>query len=292
MKVQKTNAKDYAIIINLIIFFTVITVVGITRLVIIIGQDKQTTEEYLYITNDDMEEVDTTDSNLKIEAALEKIYDINIYYGDSTLKFAESVNAIVIKDSTKINTMLTDLTFALQKYPYNIIEEMNEKGYTVSIYLVDHFTNNNVALANRNSNNEFKIYISNNSSLERAMHHETYHILEYYMALEYGLDNIFGLWNTLNPTNFQYPENIDEITTDYVYGKDTANSSYFITLYSKYSAKEDRAEIFAESMILQQTPKYYSERYIKNKAMLIYKNIDECFTSAAENRPNYWEKYL
>lgn len=288
---RKTNEKDFTIITNLIIFFTIITVVGITRLVIVINQNKENTEEYLYITDNNTQQ-DTTSFNLKIGNALEKIYNINIYYGDSSQKFAESVNATVIKDATKITKMLTDLTFAFQKYPNNIIDEMNEKGYSISIYLVDYFKNNNVALANRNSNNEFKIYLSNSSLFERSMHHETYHILEYYMGLEYGLDKIFGRWDTLNPINFKYLEDIKKLTPEYVYGKDTINPSYFITVYSKFSEKEDRAEIFAESMMQDKVPDYYLQKRIKEKAILIYNNINDCFKSASENAPNYWEKYI
>lgn len=292
MRNINTNEKEYSVIINLVIFFTIIIVVGVTRLLITINENKQNTEEYLYLTEGDNTNKDTTEYNLKLIAALEKIFDFKIYYGDSSTRFAESVNAVTISDSEKATSMLTNLAFAFQKYPTDVIREMKEKGYTVSIYLVDHFTNSNVALANRNSNNEFRIYLSNNNSFERAMHHEIYHILEYYMGLEYGLDNIFASWDSLNPTDFSYPEDINKITANYVYNKDDKNPSYFITLYSKYSAKEDRAEIFAESMMLKEKPDFFFKKAIKNKAELIYKNLDEYFKSAKENMPNFWEKYL
>lgn len=292
MRNINTNEKEYSVIINLVIFFTIIIVVGATRLLITINENKQNTEEYLYLTEGDNTNKDTTEYNLKLIAALEKIYSFKIYYGDSSTKFAESVNAVNISDSEKVTSMLTNLAFALQKYPTDIIREMKEKGYSVSIYLVDHFTNSNVALANRNSNNEFRIYLSNNSSFERAMHHEVYHILEYYMGLEYGLDNIFVSWDDLNPKDFKYTEDINKITANYVYNKDPNNPSYFITLYSKYSAKEDRAEIFAESMMLKGKPDFYSRKAIKDKAELIYKNLDEYFKGAKENMPNFWERYL
>ena len=194
-------------------------------------------------------------------------------------------------DSKKNTEMFVELTRALEKYPQNIIKEMENKGYTVSIYLVDYFENANVALANRNSNNEFKIYISYNETFERAMHHETYHVLEYFMNLEYGLDNIFEDWNTLNPEGFVYPEDVNKLNRKYVYGLDKERPSYFVTLYSKYSAKEDRAEIFAENMVAETTPIYYTSNHLQNKMLTIKKGLESCFESSRINEA-YWDKHI
>ena len=295
MKETKIDKKEYSLIVYLIIFFSIIILVSTVRLVLIFVNDNSeiTKDEYLYITNqENLSEAETESSNIHFVNNLESQYGVEIYYGESASRFAESVNAVGIKDNKQLSTMLVNLSNALEKYPINIIKEMKEDGYDVAIYLVDYFKNANVAIANRNSNNEFKIYLSSNTSFERAMHHETYHILEYYMNLEYATDNLFVSWDKLNPDGFVYTEDVNNITSDYVYGKDFIRKSYFVTLYSKYSAKEDRAEIFAESMMAETRPIYYTSRHIKDKMELINTNIKKSFLSTNIGLTNYWEKYL
>lgn len=294
MRNKAVTKKEYAVIVNLIIFFAVLIVVAGIRLVIIITthEDKITKEEYLYITEQSkLQGLDTENANVRYVNLLNERYGIDIHYGKGTESFAKSVQAVPIMDSKKITEMLVELTRALEKYPQNIIKEMENKGYTVSIYLVDYFENANVALANRNSNNEFKIYISYNETFERAMHHETYHVLEYFMNLEYGLDNIFEDWNTLNPEGFVYPEDVNKLNRKYVYGLDKERPAYFVTLYSKYSAKEDRAEIFAENMVAETTPIYYTSNHLQNKMLTIKKGLESCFESSRINEA-YWDKHI
>ena len=294
MRNKAVTKKEYAVIVNLIIFFAVLIVVAGIRLLIIITthEDKITKEEYLYITEQSkLQGLDTENANLRYVNLLNERYGIDIHYGKTTEVFAKSVQAVPIMDSKRITEMLVELTRALEKYPQNIIKEMENKGYTVSIYLVDYFENANVALANRNSNNEFKIYISYNETFERAMHHETYHVLEYFMNLEYGLDNIFEDWNTLNPEGFVYPEDVNKLNRKYVYGLDKERPAYFVTLYSKYSAKEDRAEIFAENMVAETTPIYYTSNHLQNKMLTIKKGLESCFESSRINEA-YWDKHI
>ena len=294
MKNKAVTKKEYAVIVNLIIFFTVIIIVAGIRLgIILVSHDLEITkEEYMYITEQSkLEGTDTVEANIRYANLLKEKYGIDIHYGASTQSFANSVQAVPITDSLRITEMLVNLTGALEKYPVDIVREIEEKGYTVSIYLVDYFNNANVALANRNSNNEFKIYISYNDTFERAMHHETYHVLEYYINLEYGLDNIFKDWNLVNPSEFIYPEDVNRLNRKYVYGLDKERPSYFVTLYSKYSAKEDRAEMFAESMVAEEKPAYYGSVYLKNKMVTINEAIRNCFESSRTNEA-YWEKYI
>lgn len=294
MRNKPVTKKEYAVIVNLIIFFTVLIIVAGVRLGIILATHgtEITKEEYLYITEQSkLEGTDTVSANVRYVNLLREKYGLDIHYGQSTERFANSVQAVSITDSNKITEMLVNLTEALEKYPENIIEEMESKGYTVSIYLVDYFKNSNIALANRNSNNEFKIYISYSESFERAMHHETYHVLEYFMNLEFGLANVFKNWNNLNPEGFIYPENVNSLTRDYVYGLDRRKPAYFVTLYSKFSDKEDRAEMFAESMVAESTPSYYTSTYLENKMIAINDAIKQCFESSKIDEA-YWEKYI
>ena len=136
MRNKAVTKKEYAVIVNLIIFFAVLIVVAGIRLVIIITthEDKITKEEYLYITEQSkLQGLDTENANVRYVNLLNERYGIDIHYGKGTESFAKSVQAVPIMDSKKITEMLVELTRALEKYPQNIIKEMEEKGYTVSI---------------------------------------------------------------------------------------------------------------------------------------------------------------
>lgn len=296
MKQKKAQHRDYIIIVNLIMFFVVTVFVATSRLVLFIKHNPKPSqvEESMYMDYN-QSIVDFKVQNLKIIKAIKNVYGIDLHYGAESKDFALSVDAIDLKSDETAFAMLKEVIIALNKYPKKMLGEMQKNGYIFSIYLVDHFTNGNVALANRNSNNEFKIYLSNTSEIERTMHHETYHIIEYYMKLEKKLPMIYNSWNKYNPKGFSYTNNINTINTNYVYGYEkSVNNICFITLYSKFSEKEDRAEIFANNMMLTSLPIYYSETSkIRKKSQALNNTIKTSFESFnIYNTKFEWDLYI
>ena len=175
------------------------------------------------------------------------------------------------------------------------IKEIYDLG--IEICIVDYFENENIALATRDSNNNFKIYLSNvdkDTKVKQSIHHEMYHILEYYMKLEFDITDLYKDWNKYNPEGFEYQENIALLDTSYVYGVDNTRDSYFVSIYSKVSDKEDRAEVFANNMIVDSIPSYYNDNTgaIKNKMMLISNALDTSFYSINNRTSNYWTRFL
>ena len=283
-KKEKKIPKEYAAIVTLCIFFTIVTVVGGIRLYYTISMNNARVD----LENIDIIEqntnIDVNRMNLAISNTLEEHYGIDVYYGESVN--ATSVNATNITDESKIFAMLRDLSGALSKYPSGIIQEIESKGYTVSIHLVDKFTNNIEALANRNSIGQFNIYISNNLNMERAFHHEFYHILDYYIKLE-TLER-FTMWNKYNPYGFKYSGDVSVLTSKYVYNGQSG--AYFVTIYAKYSEKEDRAETFAEMMTANRMEIYFNEgENIKSKINLIIKVLNETFKTVRNEEVLAWE---
>ena len=191
-------------------------------------------------------------------SSLNKLYGINVYYGDDTTNYASKVNASVITDLTSINSNLKVLFYSLQKYPQSMFEQFKNKEYKLDIILLDKFNNNNIALASKNNLNEVKLYVSNAENLERAIHHELFHIFEYYISDKDS--DVFKDWNTLNPKDFTYEAKVSELDNKYVYLMKSVDNdiadSFFLTKYSKTSEKEDRAEIFAEMMMLTKDVDY------------------------------------
>ncbi len=189
---------------------------------------------------------------------IKKEYGITIGYGQEEKSFLSSVNANVQEDVNIVNNNLKMIYSAFKKYPSDVFDIFKEEKYSLYILLVSNFNDNNLALASKNTLNQYRVFLSNNENFERSLHHELFHVLEYYMSDKVKF--LYYAWNSYNPTNFKYEQNIDKLTDEYVYNKylaeDKNNTSYFLTKYSKVSAKEDRAEIFAELMMLNKKEGY------------------------------------
>lgn len=226
-------------------------------------------------------------------------YGINIIFGNESKNMASSVNSNVQNSVNIINSNLRNISKELEKYPEDVFDIFKGKKYSLKIILVDSFNNNNLALTSKNSLNEYKIYISNTDKFAKALHHEMYHVLEYYMCDTNKY--IYKSWYKLNPEGFKYISDTELLDSEYVFSSLTdINSSeiniyentdnpYFVTLYSKTTEREDRAEIFSEIMIAKSKPKYLNDgQNILNKALYIDNAIKKCIT----NNEFYYSKYI
>ena len=199
-------------------------------------------------------------------SSLNELYGINVLYGEDTINYANKVDATVETDINIVNNNVKVLFHTLEKYPRGMFDGFKNKEYKMDVILLDSFTNNNLALASKNNLKEIKLYVSNTDKFERAVHHELFHIFEYYMADKNKY--VFEQWKNLNPSIFKYQSDVLKLDNNYVYLKDSNTDNwYFVTKYAKTSEKEDRAETFAELMMLQKKPEYLeSNTNIKKKA--------------------------
>ena len=207
-------------------------------------------------------------------------YGIIIEYGEDAKSFLSSVNANVQNDINIVNNNIKIIYNALKKCPNDVFSIFKNDGYNLHILLVSNFNDNNIALASKNSLNQYRIYLSNDIDFERAFHHEFFHILEYYMADK--VKYLYYAWNSYNPSGFNYEEDVSKLTDEFVYNKyateDENSNTYFLTKYSKVSPREDRAEIFAELMMINKKEGYLKKgtninakvNYLLNE---IYENI-------------------
>lgn len=188
-------------------------------------------------------------------------FGINISYGDNSKSFISSIDANVQYDEIIINNNLKIMYNALRKYPSDVFSIFKNENYNLYIMLVSNFNDNNLALASKNTLNQYRIYLSNSENFERSFHHEFFHVLEYYM--EGKVKYLYHSWNSYNPYGYEYQSDVSLLTDEYVYSKfnteDENRNTYFLTKYSKVSEKEDRAEMFAELMTLNK-----KEGYLKN----------------------------
>lgn len=199
-------------------------------------------------------------------SSLNELYGINVLYGEDTINYANKVDATVETDLNIVNNNVKVLFHTLEKYPRGMFDVFKNKEYKMDVILLDSFTNNNLALASKNNLKEIKLYVSNTDKFERAVHHELFHVFEYYMADKNKY--VFEQWKNLNPSIFKYQSDVLKLDNNYVYLKDSNTDNwYFVTKYAKTSEKEDRAETFAELMMLQKKPEYLeTNTNIKKKA--------------------------
>jgi len=283
---EKKMPKEYAIVVSLMIFFTMVILVGTVRIYLITKDRTQTVD----LANIDVIETDTnidlSSYNLRIANSIRETYGIDVYYGDNLN--LESVNAVAVTDDVVIFEMLKAVNNMLDVYPEELVKEIESKGYELSIYLVDYFTTNVEALANRNSIGQMKIYISNTTDMNRALHHEYYHILDYYIKLESDENLAYTLWDKYNPRGFEYSEDINNITSKYVYKGE--EGAFFVTAYAKYSEKEDRAETFAEMMTASGNELFFRDNGpINSKINIIRKVLYSTFETVKLEENLAWE---
>lgn len=286
MSKEKKITKEYAIVVSLIIFFAIVVLTGSIR-IYLITKDRV---DKIDLGTIDVIELDTTidlsSYNLRIANSIAEEYGIDVYYGD--IQGLESVNAVALTNDTTIFNMLKQVSEVLAQYPEGIINEIESRNYELSIYLVDHFTNNVEALANRNTIGQMKIYMSNTEDVIRALHHEYYHILDYYVRLETDENIAYMNWDMYNPLNFQYTEDLNNITSKYVYSGN--EGAYFVTPYAKYSKKEDRAETFAEMMTASKEEVFFNENEpIKGKMNVLQKVLYNTFETVRKEQELAWK---
>ena len=260
---EEESTKKRASIVSVIIIFLILILISIFAIKKI-NADSVTTDELSLLNPDSPEYI----ASKKVE--------INSY--------VSSINDLY---GIEVNNNIKMIYHTLEKYPKTMYEPFKNKEYNFDIILLDKFNNNNIALASKNNLKQIKLYVSNAENFERAVHHEIFHIFEYYMS-DRNKD-IFKEWDELNPKGFKYESNVANLNNKYVYLAQeptfsNIDDSYFVTKYSKASEKEDRAEVFAEMMMLTSIPDYLKEdTNIRKKAdnivdkLTLYFNIKDLY---------------
>ena len=239
-------------------FFIFSCIVGITVLVYNELDISNGFEEILY--QKDIESNVEQENKYYINK-IKNEYGIIIGYGEEEKSFISSVDANIQYDLNIANNNIKIIYEALKKYPDDVFDIFKDSDYSLHISLVSSFNDNNIALASKNNLNQYRMYLSNDVNFERAFHHEFFHILEYYMADR--VKYLYYAWNSYNPSGFEYEEDVTKLTDEFVYStyatEEENKHTYFLTKYSKVSPREDRAEMFADLMMINK-----KEGYLKN----------------------------
>ena len=284
--------------------FTDVIILGITLITVVFFAQKLNIVDFsqkndypqiLALADDSKNIQDVSLQNKLSVESIKKKYGINIEYGADVKQIAEKVSATSLDNENIINNNINNIKTELEKYPDNFFINMNTNNkYAFTVILLNKFSDDNLALASRNSLNEYRIYISNTENFSRAFEHELFHVIEYYMTYKSQNNNLFVNWDKLNPNNFEYNDDIYSLTSYYVY-TDTFSlkNAYFVSKYAKTSEKEDRAETFAELMTQKNKPLYFNKNeHIYMKAKYISDIIGQNFSFNEAQEKLYWNKYL
>ena len=290
MKKHK-RSKKLVVIIDILIFVVILFI--LLLIIYILNNDKINKNFLKYQeTSSLVSEDNLIDTKGKNDIYIKKIkqeYGIVIEYGETTKKYTSKFNATLQDNENIVNNNLNLIYKSLKKYPSDVFKKDNQN---LHIILFDKFANSDLAIASRSSLNEFNIYICNNEKFERTLHHEIYHILEYHIEDKDEL--CFANWSELNPKAFNYDPNIANLDELFVYN-DKINSLldysniYFVSKYSKISEKEDRAEVFAESMLISNKVNFLKNTTNLNKKLV---SITDSIKKDISLESFYFYKYM
>ncbi len=212
-------------------------------------------------------------------------HNVEILIGDemSYVHIAEvgpDYNAVLI--NLAINTIEEEY----YKYPEGMINQLVSEN-PLKISLVGRFYDKTRAGVYVGGIGEYSIATSVYSDYNRILHHETFHVIEDYVA---RVDGTFDTeeWSAFNPEGFQYlySYNGHEGNDEYVL-------DYFIQSYGKTFPSEDRATIMEQAMI---NDAYFNSQlkseHINAKLAYICEKVRAGFDTTGWPEETYWEKKI
>lgn len=224
--------------------------------------------------------------NNNLRNSIENKYGITVKYGVETNGYTVSgLSSVRLSDSNKINQVLNELNSNLSVYPAGLFNETKQGGYTLTIYLLKRYSQDNVTGITDSTTKNVLISLATDYSFEESLHHEIYHYIEKYM---YTRGANYTTWNTLNPPDFKYG------TTNSAFSYTTANNinAYFVNDYAQTDEYEDRASTFEYLMSNSEAGCLKTGTTIWKKAKYICEQIDAVFKTVTPSVTEYWERYV
>lgn len=268
-----------------------------------VGEDFTLVAEYEEDTNSNSK---VSQALLDRAAKLESKYGIKILLGDQTEDSYGDYNMAHEMDEAYITEGLDALESALAKYPDGFMKQLiyGEQrrlefhltgAFTLKEYpdgKVNGFTYYIGLAQEAEGENRVIVDITMAGSIEQTLHHEIMHIIDNKLRFDANIrkDAMYSEedWNAFNPSKFSYVNDRFHLP-DNIYSD--GYGSYFIDVYSRTSAKEDRARIFEYAMIGADWAFSNAEaRY--EKLEYLCKCIRDAFDTEGWPAKTVWEKTL
>lgn len=224
--------------------------------------------------------------NNNLRKSIETSYGITVRYGVETNGYTVAgLSTVRLTDSNRINQLLNELNNNLSLYPSGFFDETKQAGYTLTIYLIKQYSQQNVTGITDSTTSNILISLATDYSFTESLHHEIYHYIEKYM---YAKGANYTTWNTLNPIGFNY----GETNNSYSYVSTGNINASFVNTYAQTDQYEDRASTFEYMMDDTEAGCLQTGTPIWKKAKYISEQIDAVFQTVSPNVLEYWERYV
>lgn len=228
--------------------------------------------------------IDTTNNDLR--SSIQNRYGITVRYGAETNGYTVGgLSSIMLSDANRINEVLNSLNYNLSLYPSGFFQETKQGDYSLTIYLLKRYSQENVTGITDSTTKNVVISLATDYSFVESLHHELYHYIEKYMFYR-GAN--YTTWNSLNPVGFNYGKTNTAIS--YVNTQDPYAS--FVNIYAQTDEYEDRASTFEYMMSTSEASCLVTGTTIWKKAKYMCEQIDAVFQSVSPSVTEYWERYI
>lgn len=242
------------------------------------------TGERYQSTTESQSGIDVTNNDLR--NSIQNRYGITVRYGAETNGYTVGgLSSIMLSDANRINELLNSLNYNLSLYPSGFFQETKQGDYSLTIYLLKRYSQENVTGITDSTTKNVVISLATDYSFVESLHHELYHYIEKYMFYR-GVN--YTTWNSLNPVGFNYGKTNTAIS--YVNTQDPYAS--FVNIYAQTDEYEDRASTFEYMMSTSEASCLVTGTTIWKKAKYMCEQIDAVFQSVSPSVTEYWERYI
>lgn len=242
------------------------------------------TGERYQSTTEPQSGIDTTNNDLR--NSIQNRYGITVRYGAETNGYTVGgLSSIMLSDANRINEVLNSLNYNLSLYPSGFFQETKQGDYSLTIYLLKRYSQENVTGITDSTTKNVVISLATDYSFVESLHHELYHYIEKYMFYR-GAN--YTTWNSLNPVGFNYGKTNTAIS--YVNTQDPYAS--FVNIYAQTDEYEDRASTFEYMMSTSEASCLVTGTTIWKKAKYMCEQIDAVFQNVSPSVTEYWERYI
>ena len=242
------------------------------------------TGERYQSTTESQSGIDATNNDLR--NSIQNRYGITVRYGAETNGYTVGgLSSIMLSDANRINELLNSLNYNLSLYPSGFFQETKQGDYSLTIYLLKRYSQENVTGITDSTTKNVVISLATDYSFAESLHHELYHYIEKYMFYR-GAN--YTTWNSLNPVGFNYGKTNTAIS--YVNTQDPYAS--FVNIYDQTDEYEDRASTFEYMMSTSEASCLVTGTTIWKKAKYMCEQIDAVFQSVSPSVTEYWERYI
>lgn len=228
--------------------------------------------------------IEVTNNNLR--NSIQDKYGITVRYGAETNGYTISgLSSIMLSDANRINEILSSLNYNLSLYPRGLFNETKQGGYSLTIYLLQRYSQGNVTGITDSTTKDVVISLATDKSFADSLHHELYHYIEKYMFYK-GAN--YTTWNSLNPSDFNY----GGASTSLSYANTNDSYASFVNIYAQTDEYEDRASTFEYLMSDSEASCLVTGTPVWKKSKYMCEQIDAVFQTVSSSTTEYWERYV